>query len=252
VAQDWLTGELWEERVTQLINIPRPGRQAIHDEISTVNDIDDMKLVLRKMLGSIKFHEDDADATGQESLRLSSDAPIDGGAVVRNRTPVIPSNTDPGLYINPSSTADLGPTAGGMINHPLDAPLIAPASVSESGNNQPEITPILRGFPNYAFDATQGATLDAPAYGNMIPNQEILFQVKIGDKIKYGRVALLDNHDEATPRPFTGVAGDTTAEKIDALVQLHNDLVQSLTTMGIFRMVPRENDTLDLTPVGPG
>jgi hypothetical protein len=287
--------------VTQVINTPRPGRQSIHDELNTAEDLDQVKSVLKKMLGSIKFHEDDADATGQESLRLSSDAPIDGGVVVRNRTPVVPLTGN----VAPPNTKLLNPVLGGMINHALDISPATGASLFPAGN-QPEIVPVLRGFPNYQFNAITGhTTLDNPVYGNMIPQQEIAFQVKIGDKIKYGRIPLLDNHDEATPRPFLGVAAGTTriqdwgalipynsgdrvrdgglvyaciasntnqeppnptywllqssdylaaesADAMNAIVQMHNDLVQSLITMGVFRMVPRGNDKIDWTLSGPG
>jgi hypothetical protein len=242
--------------VTQVINTPRPGRAAIHDQIATIEDMEDVKRILRNLANTVKFHEDDADASGQESLMLSSDVPIDAGTVARNNVPLtvsyalIPGGVPP---LNPDNPAPLGLVMGGMINHALDGDLVPPVSVSTTGPPQPQLIPILRGFPNYAFNPLVGHTqLDAPVYGNQIPNQEILFQMKIGDKIKYGRIPLLDTHDVAVPRPLIGFANTTgVADQVNALLQMHNDLVQSLITMGVFRMTPRAADVIDFEPGGP-
>jgi hypothetical protein len=147
--------------------------------------------------------------------------------------------------------------------------------------------------------------LDNPAYSNQLTQQEVLYEVKIGNTIRYGRMALLDNPDEGVPRPLLGAAqaplapqvwGSTVAytygmrvitateilyscilghtnhappnatywvvvpsgivatenaQALSALTQMHNDLVQSLLTYGVFRPVPRANDVIDFTTRGP-
>jgi len=70
------------------------------------------------------------------------------------------------------------------------------------------------------------------------PSQELFFKVDVGGKTMYGRVPLMNNPDEAVPRPLIGWTG-TLPDKTGALLQLHNDLVQSLLQLGVLRPVER-------------
>jgi hypothetical protein len=95
----------------------------------------------------------------------------------------------------------------------------------------------IRGYNNFQFTAAS-TLLDNVAYAPRIPSQELFFKVDVGGKTMYGRVPLMSNPDEAVPRPLIGFTGDL-GDKSVALIQMHNDLVQSLLQLGVLRPVER-------------
>jgi len=246
------------------------GRSAFRDRIGNCENVEQVVNVIRDLLGSIAFKGDVRDGTGRTKVHLAADA---------SRDPIINSCRVPlepyGLKINNNQQPYTGPAAhpkptvvvAGTVNQTLPQPtpdMRAPIPGAEA--SVPKVSMAIRGYNNYSLASTDGylsgghpsPAVDEPhvRYSSVQPTQELHISVEHGGKILYGRIHLSENPDDAVPQPLLGWQGrafgpayptnpnfvavePAVADKIVALQQMHNDLVQSLLAHGVLRLVPR-------------
>ena len=212
-----------------------PGRSAFTDKIGNCETVEQLVNVVRDLIQAVPFRSEIEDGGGKTKIKLDKNLP-QGGSPIICRTIAVPNSNAPSPAPAPSTDAS------GTISQ--DLPQINPSGAQTS---VPAVGMCIRGFNNYEY-TTASTHLDSVAYAPRIPSQELFFQVNVGDKVMYGRVPLMDNPDEGVPRPLLGWTGNlgTTDTKLTALLQMHNDLVQSLLKMGVLRPVERPlSDTVN-------
>ena len=218
-----------------------PDRNTFRDRIGDCKTVEQLSNVVRDLLHAIPFRGEVNDVTGRSKISLANDTRMGGSAHI-NRTIAVPNSPQPGPAPLPSSDVQ------GTISQEL--PGTNPAGAT---NPNPEITMVVKGFNNYSF--TTGSTyLDNVAYAPRTPQHEVLLRVDIGGRQMYARLPLMDNPDEAVPRPLVGWRGtiEGTDDKLNALQQMHNDLVQSLLKFGVLRCVERVSSDKIEFGQGPG
>ena len=203
-----------------------PGRTSLIDRVGNCETVDHLKNVVRDILQVVSLRGDVEDGAGKTQIKLDKNLPMQGSPIIPR---VIAMPTTSGAAVNPSTDAS------GAISQ--DLPQLSP---TVSGTAVPQVQMCIRAFNNYQF--TTGSTLlNSVAYAPRIPSQELHVTVNVGGKTMYGRIPLMDNPDEGVPKPLIGYSGNalTTDLKCDALLQMHNDLVQSLLKYGVLRPVER-------------
>ena len=203
-----------------------PGRTSLVDRVGNCETVDHLKNVVRDLLQAVSFRSDGEDGTGKTQIKLDKNIPT-GGSPIIPRVIAMPSTS--GAAVNPSTDAS------GAISQ--DLPQLSPAA---AGAVAPQVQMCIRAFNNYQY-TTASTVLNSVAYAPRIPSQELHVTVNVGGKTMYGRIPLMDNPDEGVPKPLIGYGGNalTTDLKCDALLQMHNDLVQSLLKYGVLRPVER-------------
>ena len=203
-----------------------PGRTSLIDRVGNCETVDHLKNVVRDLLQAVSFRGEVEDGAGKTQIKLDKNLPMQGSPII---TRVIAIPTTYQAQPNPSTDAS------GAISQNL--PQLNPAT---TGAVAPQVQMCIRAFNNYQY--TSGSTLlNSVAYAARIPSQELHLTVNVGGKTMYGRIPLMDNPDEGVPTPLIGYSGNalTTDLKCDALLQMHNDIVQSLLKYGVFRAVER-------------
>jgi len=202
-----------------------PCRSAFLSRLGNCETVEHLKSVVQDLVQAIPFRNEIADGSGRTIIKLDKSVPQTGTPLVCR---VIAGPNSLGPAPTPAPSTD----ASGTISQEL--PQTDPTG---SQSTAPGVSMCIRGYNNFQFTAAS-TLLDNVAYAPRIPSQELFFKVDVGGKTMYGRVPLMNNPDEAVPRPLIGWTG-TLPDKTGALLQLHNDLVQSLLQLGVLRPVER-------------
>ena len=202
-----------------------PSRSAFLSRLGNCETVEHLKSVVQDLVQAIPFRNEIADGSGRTIIKLDKNLPQMG-------TPLVCRVIAGPNSVSPAPTPAPSTDASGTISQEL--PQTDPTG---SQSTTPGVSMCIRGYNNFQFTAAS-TLLDNVAYAPRIPSQELFFKVDVGGKTMYGRVPLMSNPDEAVPRPLIGFTGDL-GDKSVALIQMHNDLVQSLLQLGVLRPVER-------------
>ena len=202
-----------------------PCRSAFLSRLGNCETVEHLKGVVQDLVQAIPFRNEIADGSGRTIIKLDKSVPQTG-------TPLVCRVIAGPNSVSPAPTPAPSTDASGTISQEI--PQTDPTGFQSV---TPGVSMCIRGYNNFQFTAAS-TLLDNVAYAPRIPSQELFFKVDVGGKTMYGRVPLMNNPDEAVPRPLIGFTGDL-GDKSVALIQMHNDLVQSLLQLGVLRPVER-------------
>ncbi len=226
------------------------GRDAIRGRLGNCETVENLVSIVRDMTNSIPFRNEVADGAGKTKITLDSNLPQSGSDIVC-RTKLVPGisgTADPTTAPNPSTNAS------GTVSQDIPH-----ANPTPENRMAPVVHMSIRGFNNFDFDPSTSTLLSSATYAPKNPQQELLVTVDLGGKQLHGRIPLMDNHNEGVPKPLLGwtgtaatawnaapttvadVQGNATAlmNRVEALQEMHNDLVQSILKFGLLRPVER-------------